>query len=342
MYAENFDSGCLLNLFDYFDRVRKAVFVYRRVIFVSMLLRRKRQNFPARPDIMEGTGGKSMVTVYADVLVGMNLYVTWFLLLASERLAGVRSSALRRGLAALCGGLASLLIFLPELPFPLLFFGKLLLAAGIVWIAGGYGGWRRFCKEMIFFFAANFLFAGAMIALWLAFSPPRLVIRNGAVYYHVSALTLAVSTILAYGGIRLFAFFRERRTPEKLLYRAELAVGDRRTVCTVFLDTGNRLRGAGGLPAVLCRREIFAQLFPEEVLAALEDPQKADGLPEEWKRRLTVLPCRTAAGSRTLWGIRTDGFRPERGRAAPCILIPADDLPGEEYQAISGVLEGVT
>mgnify|MGYP006994345427 CR=1 FL=1 len=80
----------------------------------------------------------------------------------------------------------------------------------------------------------------------------------------------------------------------------------------------------------------------EEVLAALEDPQKADGLPEEWKRRLTVLPCRTAAGSRTLWGIRTDGFRPERGRAAPCILIPADDLPGEEYQAISGVLEGVT
>ena len=181
MYAENFDSGCLLKLF-----------VYRRVIFVSVLLRRKRQNFPARPDIMEGTGGRSMVTVYADVLVGMNLYVTWFLLLASERLAGVRSSALRRGLAALCGGLASLLIFLPELPFPLLFFGKLLLAAGIVWIAGGYGGWRRFCKEMIFFFAANFLFAGAMIALWLAFSPPRLVIRNGAVYYHISALTLAV------------------------------------------------------------------------------------------------------------------------------------------------------
>ena len=121
MYAENFDSGCLLNLFDYFDRVRKAVFVYRRVIFVSVLLRRKRQNFPARPDIMEGTGGRSMVTVYADVLVGMNLYVTWFLLLASERLAGVRSSSLRRGLAALCGGLASLLIFLPELPFPLQF-----------------------------------------------------------------------------------------------------------------------------------------------------------------------------------------------------------------------------
>ena len=41
MYAEHFDSGCLLNLFDYFDRARKAVFVYRRVIFVSMLLRRK-------------------------------------------------------------------------------------------------------------------------------------------------------------------------------------------------------------------------------------------------------------------------------------------------------------
>ena len=29
-----------------------------------------------------------MVTVYVDVLVALNLYITWFLLLASERLAG--------------------------------------------------------------------------------------------------------------------------------------------------------------------------------------------------------------------------------------------------------------
>ena len=164
-------------------------------------------------------GEERIVTIYVDVLVALNLYVTWFLLLASEALSGRPCKRWRRGLAALAGGLSSLAIFLPELPFLPLFLIKLGLAAAITWIAGGaMGFWRR----MGFFFAANFLFAGVMIALWLMAAPPRLIIRNGVVYYHIQAMTLAVSTVIAYGAARLYVLLREKTAAKDRVFSARL------------------------------------------------------------------------------------------------------------------------
>lgn len=283
-----------------------------------------------------GQGGCGTVTIYVDVLIALNLYVTWFLLLAAERLAGSTCPGWRRGLAALAGGVASLAILLPELPFPVLFGGKLLLAAGITWIAGGFGGWRRFCKRMGFFFGANFLFAGCMIALWLLAAPPRLTIRNGMVYYHIPALTLGVSTILAYGAVRLLAFFRDRRVPGELVYRAEIRLCGRRTVCNAFLDTGNRLRDLGGLPVVLCQREVLEGMLPAGVLDALGSPEKAAALDEGWRSRLRLLPSQSVGGSRLLCGLRIDGFRPEGREAVPCVVVPVERLSDGEYQAVTG------
>ncbi len=281
-----------------------------------------------------------MVTVYVDVLVALNLYITWFLLLASERLAGSRGSKLRRGLAALVGGLSSLAIFLPELPFPILVLGKLGLAGIITWIAGGTGGWKGFCKRMGFFFGANFLFAGCMIALWFLAEPSRLTIRNGMVYYHIPALTLALSTIIAYGAVRIFAFFRDRSTPENLTYRAEITLRSCTVSCDVFLDTGNRLKGPGGLPVVLCCRELLEKLVPKETAEVLLAPEKAAALTGTgWESRLRFIPCQSVGGTRLLCGIEPDlFFVPGKGKA-DCILAPAGDLSGDGWQAITGPME---
>ena len=95
-----------------------------------------------------------IVTIYADVLVALNLYVTWFLLLASEALSGRSCRRWRRGVAAFIGGISSLAIFLPELPFGILAAVKLLLAAVITGVAGGKGGFfrqigRASCRERV-------------------------------------------------------------------------------------------------------------------------------------------------------------------------------------------------
>ena len=279
-----------------------------------------------------GRGEERIITIYADVLVALNLYVTWFLLLASEALSGRPCRRWRRGLAALAGGLSSLAIFLPELPFWLLAAFKLALAAAITGIAGGRGG---FFRRMGFFFAANFLFAGVMIALWLLAAPPRLVIRNGVVYYHIPAMTLAVSTVLAYGAVRIFALLREKTAARERTFTARLGFGGREVLLRVLLDTGNRLKSMGGLPGVICDRRALEGLLPPELLEALENPGAGPAC-GKWRDRVRLIPCETVGGGSLLAGFRPDYFKPEGGEPVPCLAAVSRKPLRDGFEAIAG------
>lgn len=264
--------------------------------------------------------------------MGLNLYVTWFLLLAAEQLSGRRCKTWRRGLAALAGGLSSLAIFLPELPFGVLFCLKAGLAAGITAIAGGR---ESFLRRTAFFLGANFLFAGVMIALWLLAAPPRLVIRNGCVYYHIPAMTLAVSTILAYGAARLLVWLRRRGTTDVERAAVRVGLNGREAVLEVFHDSGNRLRGIGGTPVVVCDPKALEGLVPPELAAALRHPgQPAGG---EWGKRVQLVPCETVSGSGLLAAFTPDFFRagPDGGEVRCLLAVSREPLHGD-FQAVAG------
>ena len=53
------------------------------------------------------------MTVYIDVLLAVNLYLTFLLLLAAEKLARTRYGRLRRTLASVLGAVSSLTVLLP-------------------------------------------------------------------------------------------------------------------------------------------------------------------------------------------------------------------------------------
>ena len=284
---------------------------------------------------MEREGGDRIVTIYADVLVGLNIYITWFLLLAAEALAGCPGSRWRRGAASVAGGLSSLSIFLPELPFWALFLGKLLLAGGITWIAGGRGG---FFRRMAVFFGANFLFAGVMVAIWLLAAPPRLTIRNGVVYYHIPALTLAASTIVAYGIARFFAYCRSRSGQKEEMVMVCAGLEGREVLLRVLVDTGNRLAGPGGLPVLVCSQKALEGLVPKAVLAFLAHPWDSEGIPSKWRPRLRFIPCETVGGSGLLAGFAPDFLRTEDGGQLPCLLAVSQTPIRGDYQAVGGVV----
>ena len=78
------------------------------------------------------------MVIYIDILIGINIYITYFLLLAAEKLSGQKASLFRKALASFLGGAASLLILLPEIDgLPLLLI-KLCLGAIITAAAFGY------------------------------------------------------------------------------------------------------------------------------------------------------------------------------------------------------------
>ena len=122
-----------------------------------------------------------MTEIYLDVLIGLNVCITWALFDCCELFCRVRAARGRKGLASLVGGLSSLLILLPEMNTAALTLLRLLLAVLLTFIAFGRMPPVRFLRTVFLFFLVNFLFAGTMIACWLTFTPAGMAIRNGVV-----------------------------------------------------------------------------------------------------------------------------------------------------------------
>ena len=277
------------------------------------------------------------MVIYIDILIGINIYITYFLLLAAEKLSGQKASLFRKALASFLGGAASLLILLPEIDgLPLLLI-KLCLGAIITAAAFGYGNKQRFFKELTWFLAANFLFAGCMIALWLLCKPQGLAIRNGTVYYHISALTLSLSTIAAYIATRFIARLSDKKLPREAFQTASIDIGGSTITAKVFFDSGNQLYSLSGLPVVICNRELLRPALPEEVLQAAADPLSLASLKGSWKRKTEVIPCGSVGGEKLLCAIRPDRFRFENGPDIPCLLALSEErFCGGEADAIAG------
>ncbi len=298
---------------------------------MKSLSTQNRPFLPVRRGIIkEQKGGRPILVIYADVLIGINLCLTWFLLLASEALSGMHCGRVRRLLAAAAGGISSLCILLPELPFPVVFLGKVGLALLICWIAGGK---RGIFRRSVYFFGTNFLFAGLMIALWLLAAPPRLVIRNGMVYYHFPALTLGISAILGYLTARLIVWLRGKSSAGTKSIRVTAGLDGRESSFTMMLDTGNRLQSPGGLPVVVCGKEAISPMLSQTQLDSLSHPFEPACC---WKKPLRFLPCRTVHGDGLLCAFEPDYLRAEDGTPVRCLIALSREEIRGDYQAVAG------
>ena len=282
-----------------------------------------------------------MTIIYIDVLIGLNIYITYFVLLATESLSKSKSKPLRRGFSACAGGLSALLIVAPDLPFVFLTIVKLTVAVLLIWINFGFGARAVFLKRVLIFFGINFVFAGFMIAIWVLFAPPKLTIRNGFVYYHLSALTLIISTILAYGVVRLLEWILARRIHSKQLYEAEVTVDGNQTILTIFLDTGNKACSVSGLPAVLCTAQSLRGVVPQDVLACMQNIEAIVALSgQKWASRIQMIPYHVINGKGILAGFQPDSLAIiQNGEkiVCPCVLAPVfEPLSDGEADAIAG------
>ena len=260
-----------------------------------------------------------MTEIYLDVLVGLNIYITWALFDCCELLGHIRAKRSRKCLASLAGGMSSLLILLPEMGMVTLALLRLGLAAGLTFIAFGFRGKRHFLRTVFLFFAVNFLFAGTMIALWLMAAPSGMAIRNGVVYFHLSALTLVISTVAASLAAKGLSFLFFRRKPEKLIETIRLTVDGNEAELRVFLDTGNRLLHHG-LPVIACSEKVLSGVLPAGFAAVMTDLSAAAALPGRWKRRLRMVLCETAAGSKLLPAFLPDRVTRPDGTELRCLV----------------------
>ncbi len=204
-------------------------------------------------------------TVYIDVLVGINLFINYFLLLAVSKFLSLPVKRPRLLAASALGAAYSLMILLPEINLFLSLFIKFLMAATIVLAAYPFYGLKQLLRELAAFYIISFAFAGFMLAIWFFIAPQGLIIKNSILYFNISPLLLIVLTVFCYLIIRLIHRLTGRQAPDETFCKIQIDYNGRSASCLAKVDTGNTLAEPfSNYPVVVVCEEYVAAMAPNE------------------------------------------------------------------------------
>ena len=191
--------------------------------------------------------------IYIDLLVIINLYITFFLLKASACFLHRKITNRSLLLTSLAGGVSSLVILLPPLPFLLNIGVKVIVGMVLVLIAFGFKSRYEYLKNSLVFIIINVVFAGLTLMLWLFAAPLGMEYNNGYTYFNISAPVLIVTTSLAYGLIRVLRYFLDVKGAGDREHTVTITVAGKSVTLDAIADSGNLLTDYfTGLPVIVC------------------------------------------------------------------------------------------
>ncbi|MBQ2675930.1 MAG: sigma-E processing peptidase SpoIIGA [Clostridia bacterium] len=257
------------------------------------------------------------MVIYIDVLLGLNMFVNYFLLLATGGANRTRPPFIRLLLGALTGAAVSLIIFLPPLHFLLDTLFKALWCGVMVLVTFSFKGLRRFLRFYGTFLGMSFSFAGVMLAIWFAFKPQGMAINNFTVYFNVSPVLLILSTVVSYMIIKLVCRFSEKKAANGNIYKLEISMNAHSVCCDALLDTGNSLRDLfSGDPVIVVEYDLIKPLLTKRAQYAFSGGVSASDYAMDEKYRL--IPY-SAVGK--------EGFLPAFRPESVCVR-----LAGKEFK----------
>lgn len=266
--------------------------------------------------------------VYVDILLTTNLFVNYFLLLSCTKLMKTQAKRLRLFFGAVIGAAASLVIFLPEMNFFVGLAFKLTTALLIVYISFGLKNFKRFMKLFFAFIAANFIFAGTMMALWIAFKPGGMVINNNIVYFDISVPVLIISTVVCYGFVLTVSKIIARRSSSEVKYTVTITFDSLSVVGKGYLDTGNSLTDCfSGFPVIIANRKFVETLFFPQEITYLQEKTTVLENEGRLKKRVRIIPFGTIKEQGIIKAFRPDSVTIEKENKLVC-------KTGEVYVAI--------
>lgn len=200
--------------------------------------------------------------VYADVLVFINIMVNYFLLRASAALGSFDAKTPRLLASSALGGAFSLIIFLEGIPTAAMWAIKLLFLLLMVFTAFGFVSLKRYFKCCAAFFAANFVFAGLMLAGCTFIFPNSVIYKNTIVYFDMDILTLTVASVVCYGVLSVISRAIKSRNPPQSIYKIRIEKDGKSVEGKALYDTGNSLCDIfSGRPAVIAEKSFVVNLL---------------------------------------------------------------------------------
>lgn len=199
------------------------------------------------------------MVLYADMLVAVNALTDYFLLRCCAALCRQPVRRVRIVIAALVGGLASLLILAPTAWIPAA--GAAAAAAAMCAVAFGVRSLRAWLVQVACLYGIGMGWSGIWYALWITARPDGMYWHGGMIYFSVSPPVFVAVTVAGYAVQCLVRrIVRTRRKPHVVRFRLR---GNGHTVCGVGLvDSGNLLtEPISGLPVIVADRAFAAPVF---------------------------------------------------------------------------------
>ena len=206
------------------------------------------------------------MVIYLDVLILINLYVTYFQILAVSVFTHRKTVWYRKLSAAGIGAVASLSIFIPQEMVLTLTLLKIFLCALIAFVAFGYTGFRAYAVSVLFLMLVSFVFSGLMLCVWLFAAPMKMLFINGTVYFGVDTMTIILSTCAAYGVVRIIRYILDKNGKTDGKYTVIIKNNGRECGLSALADSGNGIVDCfSGLPVIVCRRDMCADVSPPAI-----------------------------------------------------------------------------
>lgn len=201
------------------------------------------------------------MTVYVDVLIILNAYISYFTLKASAGLLHIGYKLPRIIIASVFGGAISLTALIPLDIFGS-FILRLILTVIMSALAFGFSEIKKLLLRSAITAAAGSLICGAVILLREYTGNSFFNLARGYVYLDISILTLIVSTTAVYIAITLFRRFLDKPL-ENEIFELEIRHKGRTVILNAFADSGNSLNDfLTGLPVIICKSEKINGFIP--------------------------------------------------------------------------------
>ena len=274
------------------------------------------------------------MTIYVDILVTLNWWIDYLLLLGVRRQLGGGARPWRLAIGALVGALSCFVLFLPAFSVWLDLATKLVAALVMVLVAFRWQGWRECARRVLLLFVLSAGLAGLCGALYFFLAPEGFYVFNGVVYYSVPPLLLVGFTVLCYGILWLSDYLLRRRAPVGHTFRVRLTVGEKHQEFPCLYDSGNHLvEPFSGYPVLVVEREVAEQLL---AVPSTEDLPVHGG----WR----LIPYDTVAGGGLLPAFIPTNVAVISAKTevllGDCYVAVCDRLGRGEYRGLMGTALG--
>lgn len=233
------------------------------------------------------------MVIYLDVLILINLYVTYFQILAVSVFTHRKTVWYRKLSAAGIGAVASLSIFIPQEMVLTLTLLKIFLCALIAFVAFGYTGFRAYAVSVLFLMLVSFVFSGLMLCVWLFAAPMKMLFINGTVYFGIDTMTIILSTCAAYGVVRIIRYILDKNGKTDGKYTVIIKNNGRECRLSALADSGNGMVDCfSGLPVIVCRRDMCADVSPPAI-DMIENSSDISDIGTQMIKGVRIMPFST-------------------------------------------------